>query len=221
MVGTSLTSNLWICHCESLALSEHHSPGCICKFPTTRRSERCLLGLAACVDQAKHLLHDRINRANKADSQFLRACYFLICLGHTLDDCLTSIGIAHFVSKFLLAELRQNKKYSKDMPLPFIVRMYNIKDEDPNLLTEEETQKYVADSVVTSECWLTRYAKPVKVQKLWLVGGEVVLWPYIVDGVVYNYPIVRNSIWADSKTLPDPEFQNQIMDITQKWLNEA
>jgi hypothetical protein len=32
-----------------------------------------------------------------------------ICLGHTLDDCLTSIGIAHFVSKFLLAELRQNK----------------------------------------------------------------------------------------------------------------
>ena len=69
--------------------------------------------------------------------------------------------------------------------------------------------------------WLTRYEKPVKIQKLWLVGGEAVLWPYIVDGVVYNYPIVRNSIWADSKTLPDPEFQNQIMDITQKWLNEA
>ena len=119
------------------------------------------------------------NRMKGEDQEIPR-----ICLGHTLDDCLTSIGIAHFVSKFLLAELRQNKKYSKDMPLPFIVRMYNIKDEDPNLLTEEETQKYVADSVVTSECWLTRYAKPVKVQKLWLVGGEVVLWPYIVDGVV-------------------------------------
>ena len=147
--------------------------------------------------------------------------FVFIAHHNPLDDCLTSIGIAHFVSKFLLAELRQNKKYSKDMPLPFIVRMYNIKDEDPNLLTEEETQKYVADSVVTSECWLTRYEKPIKIQKLWLVGGEVVLWPYIVDGVVYNYPIVRNSIWADSKTLPDPEFQNQIMDITQKWLNEA
>lgn len=120
------------------------------------------------------------NRMKGEDQEIPR-----ICLGHTLDDCLTSIGIAHFVSKFLLAELRQNKKYSKDMPLPFIVRMYNIKDEDPNLLTEEETQKYVADSVVTSECWLTRYEKPVKIQKLWLVGGEVVLWPYIVDGVVY------------------------------------
>ena len=115
------------------------------------------------------------NRMKGEDQEIPR-----ICLGHTLDDCLTSIGIAHFVSKFLLAELRQNKKYSKDMPLPFIVRMYNIKDEDPNLLTEEETQKYVADSVVTSECWLTRYEKPVKIQKLWLVGGEVVLWPYIV-----------------------------------------
>lgn len=156
------------------------------------------------------------NRMKGEDQEIPR-----ICLGHTLDDCLTSIGIVHFVSKFLLAELRQNKKHSKDMPLPFIVRMYNIKDDDPNLLTEEETQKYVADSVVTSECWLTRYEKPVKTQKLWLVGGEVVLWPYIVDGVVYDYPIVRNSIWADSKTLPDPEFQNQIMDITQKWLNEA
>lgn len=94
------------------------------------------------------------NRMKGKDQEIPR-----ICLGHTLDDCLTSIGIAHFVSKFLLAELRQNKKYSKDMPLPFIVRMYNIKDEDPNLLTEEETQKYVADSVVTSECWLTRYEK--------------------------------------------------------------
>ena len=108
------------------------------------------------------------NRMKGEDQEIPR-----ICLGHTLEDCLTSIGIAHFVSKFLLAELRQNKKYSKDMPLPFIVRMYNIKDEDPNLLTEEETQKYVADSVVTSECWLTRYEKPVKIQKLWLVGGEV------------------------------------------------
>lgn len=172
------------------------------------------------------------NRMKGEDQEIPR-----ICLGHTLDDCLTSIGIAHFVSKFLLAELRENKKYSKDMPLPFIVRMYNIKDDDPNLLTEEETQKYVADSVVTSECWLTRYEKPVKIRKLWLVSGEVVLWPYIVDGVVYDYqtkagkahdfnrgrcqPIVRNSIWADSKTLPDPEFQNQIMDIAQKWLNEA
>lgn len=34
------------------------------------------VGLSACADQAKHLLHDRINRANKADSRFLRACYF-------------------------------------------------------------------------------------------------------------------------------------------------
>lgn len=106
------------------------------------------------------------NRMKGEDQEIPR-----ICLGHTLDDCLTSIGIAHFVSKFLLAELRQNKKYSKDMPLPFIVRMYNIKDEDPNLLTEEETQKYVADSVVTSECWLTRYENLSKSKSsgLWVV----------------------------------------------------
>ena len=132
------------------------------------------------------------NRMKGEDQEIPR-----ICLGHTLDDCLTSIGIAHFVSKFLLAELRQNKKYSKDMPLPFIVRMYNIKDEDPNLLTEEETQKYVADSVVTSECWLTRYEKPVKIQKLWLVGGEVVLWPYIVAAL---YTITQSSLTQFGQT---------------------
>lgn len=44
------------------------------------------------------------NRMKGEDQEIPR-----ICLGHTLDDCLTSIGIAHFVSKFLLAELRQNK----------------------------------------------------------------------------------------------------------------
>lgn len=107
------------------------------------------------------------NRMKGEDQEIPR-----ICLGHTLDDCLTSIGIAHFVSKFLLAELRQNKKYSKDIPLPFIVRMYNIKDDDPNLLTEEETQRYVADSVVTSECWLTRYEKPVKIQNFGLWAAK-------------------------------------------------
>lgn len=48
------------------------------------------------------------NRMKGEDQEIPR-----ICLGHTLDDCLTSIGIAHFVSKFLLAELRQNKKYSR------------------------------------------------------------------------------------------------------------
>lgn len=132
------------------------------------------------------------NRMKGEDQEIPR-----ICLGHTLDDCLTSIGIAHFVSKFLLAELRENKKYSKDMPLPFIVRMYNIKDDDPNLLTEEETQKYVADSVVTSECWLTRYEKPVKIQKLWLVGGEVVFGPISLTAL---YTITQLSVTQFGQT---------------------
>lgn len=84
----------------------------------------------------------------------------------------------------------------------------------------EKTAQFVKDSCLTAN-ELIAYGNKSGTLYCWLVGGEVVLWPYIVDGVVYNYPIVRNSIWADSKTLPDPEFQNQIMDITQKWLNEA
>lgn len=129
------------------------------------------------------------NRMKGEDQEIPR-----ICLGHTLDDCLTSIGIAHFVSKFLLAELRQNKKYSKDMPLPFIVRMYNIKDEDPNLLTEEETQKYVADSVVTSECWLTRYEKPVKIQK-WAAK-----WCFGPISLTALYTITQSSVTQFGQT---------------------
>ena len=57
--GTFLMSNLWICRCESSALSEHHSPGCICGFLITRRSERCLFGLATCTSQTKYQLHDK------------------------------------------------------------------------------------------------------------------------------------------------------------------
>lgn len=45
--------------CESSALSEHHSPGCICGFLITRRSERCLFGLATCTSQTKYQLHDK------------------------------------------------------------------------------------------------------------------------------------------------------------------
>lgn len=133
------------------------------------------------------------NRMKGEDQEIPR-----ICLGHTLDDCLTSIGIAHFVSKFLLAELRQNKKYSKDMPLPFIVRMYNIKDEDPNLLTEEETQKYVADSVVTSECWLTRYEKPVKIQKL--CGLWAAKWCFGPISLTALYTITQSSVTQFGQT---------------------
>lgn len=33
-----------------------------------------------------------------------------ICTGHTLDDCLTGIGIPHFISSFLLSEIRQGEK---------------------------------------------------------------------------------------------------------------
>lgn len=44
----------WNCRCESSALSEHHSPGCICGFLITRRSERCLFGLATCTSQTKY-----------------------------------------------------------------------------------------------------------------------------------------------------------------------
>ena len=63
--------------------------------------------------------------------------------------------------------------------------------------------------------------KNIKYSILPVFSDNYIVYKCIVDGVVYNYPIVRNSIWADSKTLPDPEFQNQIKDITQKWLNEA
>ena len=132
------------------------------------------------------------NRMKGEDQEIPR-----ICLGHTLDDCLTSIGIAHFVSKFLLAELRQNKKYSKDMPLPFIVRMYNIKDEDPNLLTEEETQKYVADSVVTSECWLKDTRNPSKSRNFGLWAAK---WCFGPISLTALYTITQSSVTQFEQT---------------------
>lgn len=73
--------------------------------------------------------------------------------------------------KFLLAELRQNKKYSKDMPLPFVVRMYNIKDEDPNLLTEEK-------SWISLRNGLTKPEKEAHQKLLHILANSIVLKLY-------------------------------------------
>ena len=54
-----------------------------------------------------------------------------ICTGHTLDDCLTGIGIPHFISSFLLSEIRQGRsvKHAADtMLLPFVGRVYCVED---------------------------------------------------------------------------------------------
>ena len=52
-----------------------------------------------------------------------------ICTGYTLDDCLTGIGIPHFISSFLLSEIRQGrsaKHAAETMLLPFVGRVYCV-----------------------------------------------------------------------------------------------
>lgn len=60
-----------------------------------------------------------------------------ICTGHTLDDCLTGIGIPHFISSFLLSEIRQGrsaKHAAETMLLPFVGRVYCVEDNNPALI---------------------------------------------------------------------------------------
>lgn len=58
-----------------------------------------------------------------------------ICTGYTLDDCLTGIGIPHFISSFLLSEIRQGrsaKHAAETMLLPFVGRVYCVEDNNPS-----------------------------------------------------------------------------------------
>lgn len=106
-----------------------------------------------------------------------------ICTGHTLDDCLTGIGIPHFISSFLLSEIRQGrsaKHAAETMLLPFVGRVYCVEDNNPALILDDKTKYFVADSVVTHECWLTEYIDPIKTEKLWLVDGEVQFIPFCI-----------------------------------------
>ena len=91
-----------------------------------------------------------------------------ICTGHTLDDCLTGIGIPHFISSFLLSEIRQRrsaKHAAETMLLSFVGRVYCVEDNNPALILDDKTKYFVADSVVTHECWLTEYIDPIKTEK--------------------------------------------------------
>lgn len=146
-----------------------------------------------------------------------------ICTGHTLDDCLTGIGIPHFISCFLLSEIRQGrsaKHAAETMLLPFVGRVYCVEDNNPALILDDKTKYFVADSVVTYECWLTEYIDPIKTEKLWLVDGEVQFIPFSHNGKQYEYPVVLDSQWSSIPMQPAPEFRKCLLDITKKWLEE-
>lgn len=69
-----------------------------------------------------------------------------ICTGHTLDDCLTGIGIPHFISSFLLSEIRQGrsaKHAAETMLLPFVGRVYCVEDNNPALILDDKTKYFV------------------------------------------------------------------------------
>ena len=146
-----------------------------------------------------------------------------ICTGYTLDDCLTGIGIPHFISSFLLTEIRQGrsaKLAAEAMLLPFVGRVYCVEDNNPALILDDVTRHFVYDATITRECWLTEYIEPVKTEKLWLVDGEIRLVPFSQDGKQYEYPVVLNSKWSSIPMQPAPEFRKCLLDVTKKWLDE-
>lgn len=146
-----------------------------------------------------------------------------ICTGYTLDDCLTGIGIPHFISSFLLSEIRQGrsaKHAAETMLLPFVGRVYCVEDNNPALILDDKTKYFVKDSVVTHECWLTEYIEPIRTEKLWLVDGEVQFIPFSHNGKQYEYPVVLDSQWSSIPMQPAPEFRKCLLDITKKWLEE-
>lgn len=71
-----------------------------------------------------------------------------------------------------------------------------------------------------TECWLTEYSEPLRIEKRWLVDATIEKRRFPHDGEWWNYPIISNSVWSDTPAYPNPAFQEKILFLTKKWLEQ-
>ena len=104
-----------------------------------------------------------------------------ICVGQSLDDCLTGITVTGITIPFLLAEVKRagaKQAWKKDFQFPFIIRTYCAECNNSAFFDERKVSHYVWDAEITHECWLTEYSEPLRIEKRWLTmenGGTIPL----------------------------------------------
>lgn len=120
-----------------------------------------------------------------------------ICVGQSLDDCLTGITVTGITIPFLLAEVKRagaKQAWKKDFQFPFIIRTYCAEYNNSAFFDERK--------------------------KRWLVDATIEKRRFLHDGEWWNYPIISNSVWSDTPAYPNPAFQDKILFLTKKWLEQ-
>lgn len=58
------------------------------------------------------------------------------------------------------------------------------------------------------------------IEKRWLVDATIEKRRFLHDGEWWNYPIISNSVWSDAPAYSNPAFQEKILSLTKKWLEQ-
>ena len=146
-----------------------------------------------------------------------------ICVGQSLDDCLTGIPVTGITIPFLLAEVKRagaKQAWKKDFQFPFIIRTYCAECNNSAFFDERKVSHYVWDAEITHECWLTEYSEPLRIEKRWLTDATIEKRRFLHDGEWWTYPIISNSVWSDTPAYPNPVFRKKILSMTKKWLEQ-
>lgn len=129
-----------------------------------------------------------------------------ICLAKSLDGCLTALSPSLIGIELLMDTIRdvpdgpcakqEVQRRLRFMQIPYTILEFDV---DPNSKTVWMTNKvaqHVPDAFHTGECWLLVPATPVRIQRLWLVAGDIVESRLLVDGRSWRYAELKNSIWS-------------------------
>lgn len=99
-------------------------------------------------------------------------------------------------------------------------RTYCAECNNSAFFDERKVSQYVWDAEITHECWLTEYSEPLRIEKRWLVDATIEKRRFLHDGEWWTYPIISHSVWSDAAAYPNPAFQEKILSLTKKCLEQ-
>ena len=79
--------------------------------------------------------------------------------------------------------------------IPFTILVFQIDEDDPDVLMPKDVVKYVPDALESGECWITKPIVPTEVWYAVLTRCKIVEDEALSDEISCPYTYVYDSIW--------------------------
>lgn len=117
-------------------------------------------------------------------------------------------------------KIGENGLLTQMLLFPFTVLEFDVDEDAENYMSPEQIQKYVPDAMETGEYWIVRPLRPSRIQKLWLVDGDVKKRVVTLDGENFILSALKNSVWVETKTFPSEKLMKNVLKDMKKVLSQ-